>query len=321
MSVLEFVRDLVRSLAWPAVVLILAVAFRQQVLGLLKDRRLKALRVGKDGFNAEFSDGLEEARTEVSAAVTSAAEHADARVADEVPPPASASSEDARERLALLELAAVSPSGAVIEAFLGVEQTLVEFSDLFGAPRRGIGSMTTELSRAEVLSGADVTAIRELAELRNSAAHRRDRRAAISLEQALDYARLCSELVESLLRRMPMVYEAAVVRALKRVAEDFAVERPPGDTRWDAVVTTASGPIYVEAKFVRPETASRRLRDVRARILPGGPPVVAVVNDLPTRGAHVEVDGFQVVRWRGPADDPELLEAMGRAHGGATEVQ
>lgn len=149
MSVLQFIASLAGSLAWPAVVLVVALVFRKQLAALI-GRPLSSLKAGM--FHAVW----------------------DREVADLSPNTADqASARPSRIRSDLTALALVNPTAAVEESFARLESDLRQkLADAGLDSERGTvmdAARTAEATR--LIPSTAVNAIESLATLRNLALH------------------------------------------------------------------------------------------------------------------------------------------------------
>lgn len=148
MSVLEFVASLVRSLAWPAAVVIIAVLLRHQLRALLSGP-LRRLRAGP--FEVEWERAVSEVEAELD------------RPTPPEPGPLSAE---------LRPLALASPEAAITEAFGRVERELRQLlgNDL-AAARSGAPTLARMAVERNLITPDTRQAVESLAVLRNLAVH------------------------------------------------------------------------------------------------------------------------------------------------------
>lgn len=147
MDGLTFTVDIVRALAWPLAVVVIALLFRKQLIGLLA-----TIKRGKFGAaEIEFERGVK-------------AIEASASVAPATPP-----------RGAIIKEAAFHPRAAVLEAWLHLEDQVIEL-----AMRRGLANPTARryaqgalaaVRQSGLLSPASLDLLDKLQELRNWAVH------------------------------------------------------------------------------------------------------------------------------------------------------
>jgi hypothetical protein len=187
---LTFISSLVGSLAWPAMVVVLAVIFRPQVTRLFSTvRRLKW-----GSLDADLDERLE--------AVT--------REAEQVLPPPQRPSQDAAESEStfarilrradpLERLAEDAPRAAIIDAWIAVEDALRA-----AAGRAGVGthlpvtsaSVLNELGRRGIVDPSLAALINELHALRNEAVHAREFK--VGRDEALKYAYVARLVADTL---------------------------------------------------------------------------------------------------------------------------
>lgn len=163
MSWLEFIDSLVRSLAWPAVVLVAALVFRDQVAGLLA--RLTHLKV--PGGEATFGDGLAKAeRTfEQFRASMQGAEAAPG------PPDTNVTGEGSS-----VESGPVEPSALVLHSWERLSEEIISLAraNVPGASATNVAAATAALERAGIVNDLFVETANELRRLRNAVAHARE---------------------------------------------------------------------------------------------------------------------------------------------------
>ncbi len=151
MSDLEFIAALVKALAWPIVVLAVALLFRRQLAKLL-DQPLRSLRAGP--LEANWDLQAAELRTELADSSS----------------PGPAGSPDATADLA--PLASAAPVAAVLQAFSRIEERLHEL--LVDEPGRGSAlQLARRAADLHLISPDAVRAVEGAAVLRNLVAHGR----------------------------------------------------------------------------------------------------------------------------------------------------
>lgn len=181
MTWLEFIASVIHALAWPAVAIAAIILLRKPLAALIPLlRRLKY----KD-LELEFAQEVRELR-----------EKADASLRPLAAPPTRVPEEDS-----LLDLAAVSPRSAVVEAWRLVESSARRAIEARGALSEGTRSLTgpqltRALGRAEVLDEPTRSVIDRLRMLRNQAVHAED----FSVDEAS--AREYTQLAVALARRI-----------------------------------------------------------------------------------------------------------------------
>lgn len=173
MDVFEFVASLVKSLAWPAAVVIIAIIFRRPIRRLF-DRMAK--RVGKMTevrawkLRAKFAEKTTQVNQEI------------ADEASAIDPPIAPSDDTA-------DYSGESPREIVMLAWMDLEENLAQAAGLAGMTvTRGSAFM-----RARRYLPPDIEKrVRDLQRLRNEAVHMRD--FSVSLDSAVAYARAAAKL-------------------------------------------------------------------------------------------------------------------------------
>jgi hypothetical protein len=179
-NLLEFIAQLVESLAWPIAVVILILVFRHRVGDLLRSlhARMSDLKEinGPGGFSAKFAEEVGKVNEDIK---------------EELPPPAhrpaigdgaSASAEpsqhaDRWDYDRMRRLAVVSPRGATLEAFLVLESTIFEAAQSWGVDSRSYNQRSARQAlRALELPPQLARPIQRLIDLRNEAVHARELR-------------------------------------------------------------------------------------------------------------------------------------------------
>ena len=181
-TLFSFLESITASMAWPVVVLVIAVLFRKSIPAALGS--LKSLKVA--GAEVTFGNEIR-AATETATALEPAPENIADRNNSRV--------------VALIDMAAVSPSGAIIEAWKEVEhaaKNLAESSGLMlqNNSSRPYFNIQRALEKDEQLPKAEIQTYRELRLIRNRAAHLREDQ--VTVEQARQYVRLADRLVDAM---------------------------------------------------------------------------------------------------------------------------
>jgi hypothetical protein len=183
-DVLNFIASFVASVAWPVVVLILVLVFKEQITKLvnaIKDRMPDVERVKTPwGEMVWSSSAVNLVSTEVDASLpgregSGARGHGESR------------SSVARE------LARIEPSAGVIHAFLGVEQQVGLYLRAVDVPWRFTPIQAFRRAPAAPLHLQRL--VDELAKLRNAAAHGAGD---VSLDSALEYIDSAQRVAEEL---------------------------------------------------------------------------------------------------------------------------
>ncbi len=190
----EFIASLVGSLAWPAVVLVLALMFRTSLARLLLGD-VKRWKAGPTGVEVEYwENAIAEAREEL--AQDQAAAPAEVATAEEGP----------REfRDEMIELAAISPRSAVMESFLRVElqlRSMLETAGIAQTRPTGARMLAETALKHGLVTAPTVDAIRGMSTLRNLAAHGHDD-GDIDQERALEFIDLAEAVLFALEHSSP----------------------------------------------------------------------------------------------------------------------
>jgi hypothetical protein len=213
-SWLEFISSMTAALAWPLTVAIVLLSFRKAITKLLPD--LRRLKAGPTGVEMEWERQLEEVREELEASRSIEVlrpEDADERVKEAAAAVVLAQRDAAIaivERLAeresaskrflaeIEELAKVSPSAAVLEAYRRLEAVLkravrerhpdLPEQDLTFSQRLIRIARNDGLIRPE-----ENSALEDLRMLRNRLAHGETQ--PIDYDQAMEYAELVTQLI------------------------------------------------------------------------------------------------------------------------------
>lgn len=168
MDGLTFTAEVIKALAWPAAVLVIAILFREQLI-----RLLQAVKKGKFGpAEFEFERGVQA----IEAAAT------------DLP--------SAPMNQSLIRDAAVHPRAAVLEAWLRLEDQVIEL-----AMKRGLAQPTARryapaslrgVKQSGLLKESHLQVLEELQDLRNRAAHDPD--FSPDPSAVVSYARLAADL-------------------------------------------------------------------------------------------------------------------------------
>jgi len=171
-SGLQFVADLVGSLAWPAVVLVVAFLFRHQ-LAVLLARPFSSLKAGPMELMWDTQFAQVEADLDVSE-----------------PPPASPTERARSVSEQLVEVARIAPGAAVVQAFARIEAQLrLLLLDAGIDPGKGSAvQLARRAHDADLVQQETVKAIEGTAVLRNLAAHGHE--GELDEARALDYLAL-----------------------------------------------------------------------------------------------------------------------------------
>jgi hypothetical protein len=185
MTGLEFLSATIGQLIWPVLVVIVVLLLKEPIKQLLASPRLKRVKVGPGGLEAEFNEELQQVERELEGGPPPAIE-APKRV--EV---AATDFKDEMERLA-----EVAPRAVVLESFVRLESLLrnsIDTPDHERGPRflpiRTLGRVAVDQG---LLTTREASVLDELAYLRNRVAHEPEEQ--ISQEAAIRYAEAVSEV-------------------------------------------------------------------------------------------------------------------------------
>jgi len=201
MDWLSFFASVIKSLAWPAVVLVLSVMLRKRIgpaLERLFDRATKIK--GPGGFEADFERDLIEARekSEELEIETAAANPPNAQQIAQMLPPTAPDDP-------YIALAKLSPEAAILEAFKEVERALIENRSAVYGPTTASTLSTTRLNLSQIVRDLNNTGaissevleqFRRVRELRNLAAHPTGN-SDLSIAAAVEYRNLCQSLISA----------------------------------------------------------------------------------------------------------------------------
>lgn len=201
MGAVEFVARAIDSLAWPLIVLTLALIFRSSLSRVIEGvaARMPQLRsLDAAGFKAEFAAETGQALEKAKRAPEAAHDHTGRRQ-DQQEARAGASTDQALERA--LALAATYPRVAIIEAFVHLENRVMDRATEAGwdAGRGRVRSFTAAmqyLASSRHLSTNLVAAAQDLRRLRNDAVHRPD--FSISESAAEEFVITASIIIDAL---------------------------------------------------------------------------------------------------------------------------
>lgn len=179
LGLLEFVASLVDSLAWPLLIVLLALIFRKSISGLLG----KLKKVDWGNRTAEFEQELSKIEQEVDELATD-----DGLVLADAPA-------FQTPELFPEDLSDAYPPMAVIQGWIEVERELKSLAERSGISVSGkifASSILRKFGKKDILSPSTIALIDELRVLRNKAAH--GGLGEISQEQALRYYNSASEI-------------------------------------------------------------------------------------------------------------------------------
>jgi len=180
--ILDFVSEIVSSLAWPIVVLIILFFYRDYFATVLSN--IKSIKYGnaEATFEQELKYAVEKAK------------------AIETPDIETASKNDERIN-ELYNMASVSPTGAIIEAWKDIEKVIQEDAkskniDTRNNRNKSFINWLNYFVKYKHLPEAEVAILHELRSIRNRASHSNDFE--ISTDQARRYILLADRLIDSI---------------------------------------------------------------------------------------------------------------------------
>lgn len=156
MGWLDFIASIVSSVAWPIAAVVIALAFRKQISGLLN----KIRRLSWGDTSVELAEKLDKVET-VSQSIP---------ILDHNPDPALPTDRFQR----LLE---ISPAAAILDSWTNVEGLLRDIGNRRGYDSK-LSSLPSEvahrLQKENLISDSVYEMVRDLRGIRNEAAHKRD---------------------------------------------------------------------------------------------------------------------------------------------------
>lgn len=175
MDKLTFVSSVIESVAWPIAAAFVAISLRDEIRKLLS--RTKRIKYNETEF--EFNEEIKAASEEASKTFPEARS---VRV----------------ENNKSIELARLSPRGAILEAWLGVEEALNGYSSRHGLDvddRRPFTLQNIAFHNADYhkLGRGVVDMLKRLRKIRNDAVHLRD--VDIELESAIEFIALSNRVI------------------------------------------------------------------------------------------------------------------------------
>ena len=185
-TVLDFIAAIVDSAIWPLVVLVLLFTFRRQVAKIadaFAERMSSLRRLKLPWGEAEWSDSALEDVAETVDSTSSSG---------------SSGSSNAEATQIAIKLAKVAPYAGVIAAFIEVELAVGRYLVALDIPVAH--SPIVALRKAEQVPETVKKVVRQLASLRNAAAHGRSD---IELDSALEYIRVATEFAWDLDHKTP----------------------------------------------------------------------------------------------------------------------
>lgn len=178
---LDFIASLAGSLAWPIVVLIVLLAFKEQLINALKN--IRSFKFGD--AEAVFGTELKEANEKAKAIET---------------PTEQTAQTNAGRTAQLVDMAVVSPTGAIVEAWKDVLDAMTEVLQRATivipdrpAPANAL-NLINHFKKYGLLPKAELDVLNDLRTLRNRAAHISDD--TITTAQAQNYVRLADRVID-----------------------------------------------------------------------------------------------------------------------------
>lgn len=177
----DFIAAMTQALAWPLLLLIAFLLLRNHIVAALKN--MKTFKWGD--AEATFDSGLREAKQTASTVE---------------PPPEDAPAAPAARVVQLTEMAVTSPTGAIIEAWKGIMESMLDLlqRSLIAPPssaRTNAISLINLIRQHGLLPSQEMNLLMDLRGLRNEAAHGG---AGITVAQAQDYVRLADRLINAI---------------------------------------------------------------------------------------------------------------------------
>jgi uncharacterized protein YutE (UPF0331/DUF86 family) len=179
MDWLQFFASVIRSLAWPAAIVLIVLLLRRELVQIL--RRLRRFKYGD--AEAEFEEVLEEVEEEI----------------EELPAPKSSPPEGEFRRRYLKELDRFSNNSAIFIAWLEVESAILNLARRANLLETNMNALRAahRLIDQKIIDEATYNAIGDLWKLRNIAVHPTDIRQ-ITKEEAERFRKLADKVAASL---------------------------------------------------------------------------------------------------------------------------
>lgn len=181
MTWLQFIVEIAKALAWPSVVVFVFIYLRKPLSGLVPF--LEEFKYGD--FVLKFRAGISKVKLE-------------SRANAQVNPPTQLLAPIENLRNMLYNVASISPTAAVVQAWAELETKLTERALAVGAATstdtiRGNSRLGHALLNSEVFNQTDFQSFHNLRNLRNIAAHKAD--TGLQEKDATDYVDLVIELM------------------------------------------------------------------------------------------------------------------------------
>jgi hypothetical protein len=183
---LEFLSATIGQLIWPLLIVVVVLILREPIKKMANSPRLKRLKVGPSGLEADFNEELTQVQKELEAELSPAELESPRRV--------EAAAADFRQEME--RLAEVAPRAVVMESFVRLESLLRNSIDAPDGqlgprfvPMRTLGRLAVD---QQILTKREASVLDELAYLRNRVAHESEEQ--ISQEAAIRYADAVSDV-------------------------------------------------------------------------------------------------------------------------------
>jgi len=179
---LQFIVEIAKAIAWPSVVVFVFLYFRKPLTGLVP--YLDEFKVGD--FVMKFRAGISEVKSESPASPQVSA------------PAVKLLAPFEAMKKTLYEVAAISPTAAVVQAWAEFETKMLERAFAVGIATskdtgRGNSRLGHALLQGGIFSSADFQTFHKLRELRNVAAHKAD--SGLQVQDATQYIDLVIDLL------------------------------------------------------------------------------------------------------------------------------
>jgi len=193
MGVIEFIIELTKSLAWPIVTLVIVLLMKKEIQGLF--RELKSFKIKGTEFN--FDKEVKNVKLEASELML--AKDKELIVQDNI-------NNKERTFLKRIELAELSPRGAVLEAWLELEEIILESGEKFEYGCTAAPSNINKLSKhrdimkdlfeRQMLSAYDYKLYDGLRKVRNESVHLKDKQ--LSNSGSIEFITMAEKLKKKL---------------------------------------------------------------------------------------------------------------------------
>ncbi|MEU7018669.1 hypothetical protein [Streptomyces sp. NPDC046385] len=325
--------EYIRTLIWPAVVLVLGFTFRRQLGSLFSRVESLETPVGTIAFERQLRAVEQEAveieseiATEVAAVVQSENSHqreeGDSPSEDVIDGQITESSTRQRNPVdsfsGLFDLVESETTAAVLGAWREVEKAIWKAS----GEARPVALSSERLARIGLLSPELLRSVEDLRQLRNRVVHEGD--IVLTESGARSYVSAAQRIVDALsLSSSPVFlahrYEERVLSCLSEFG--LGIEKGYADTGFDAVYETLmGGHVVVQVKHRRNgQILMRDIQNVLNR-LPDFASGVLVITNAPlsreirefNAKSHESRPRVEVIQWQSSEDDDVLVRALAR---------